>query len=59
MSRRLQIAIAVMLIVIVAAGLISPAVDLEPTALRAAIGAAALFASSHRMRRSRVMAHHS
>ncbi len=45
MKRAVKIAIAVALLVIVAAILISPAVDLAPTALRAAIWSAALFAS--------------
>lgn len=45
MKRAVKIAIAVALLVIVAAVLISPAVDLAPTALRAAIWSAALFAS--------------
>ena len=45
MNKAFQIAIAVLLVVIVAAVLISPAVDLEPTALRAAMWIAALFAS--------------
>jgi hypothetical protein len=45
MNRGVQIAIAVMLVVIVAAVLISPAVDLEPTALRAVLWVAALFAA--------------
>lgn len=45
MKRAVQIAIAVALLVIVAAVLISPAVDLAPTALRAALWCAALLAS--------------
>lgn len=45
MKRALKIAIAVALLVIVAAVLISPAVDLAPTALRAALWSAALFSS--------------
>jgi hypothetical protein len=45
MRRGLKIAIAIILLLVVAAVLISPAVDLEPTALRAALWVAALFAS--------------
>jgi hypothetical protein len=45
MNRRLKIAIAFLLLLIVAAVLISPAVDLEPTALRALIWSAAMLAS--------------
>ncbi|HVN94156.1 MAG TPA: hypothetical protein VMT38_10690 [Terracidiphilus sp.] len=45
MKRGVKIAIAILLLVIVAAVLISPAVDLAPTALRAAIWSSALFAS--------------
>ncbi|SPE23480.1 exported hypothetical protein [Candidatus Sulfotelmatomonas gaucii] len=45
MHRFLKIAIAVVLLIVVAAVLISPAVDLEPAALRAALWVAALFAS--------------
>jgi hypothetical protein len=45
MKRALKIAIAVALLVIVAAVLISPAVDLAPTALRAALWSAALLSS--------------
>jgi len=45
MNRALKIAIAVALVLLVAAVLISPAVDLAPTALRAALWVAALMAS--------------
>lgn len=45
MKRALKIAIAVALLVIVAAVLISPVVDLAPTALRAALWSAALLSS--------------
>jgi len=45
MSRAFQIAIAIILVVIVAAVLISPTVDLEPTALRAVLWVVALFAA--------------
>lgn len=45
MGRTFQIAIAIILVVIVAAVLISPAADLQPTALRAVLWVAALFAS--------------
>ncbi len=44
MKRAVKIAIAVALLVIVAAVLISPAVDLAPTALRSVLWSAALFA---------------
>jgi len=71
MKRGFQIAIAIVLMVVVAAVLISPAVDLEPTALRAMLWVVALFAalaifrvvflavrilrSSDRMRRKRTV----
>jgi hypothetical protein len=45
MSRPLQIVVALLLLFVVAAVLISPTVDLAPTALRAALWAAVLFAS--------------
>lgn len=45
MNRAVKIAIAVALLILVAAVLVSPAVDLAPTALRAALWIAALFAS--------------
>jgi hypothetical protein len=45
MKRGVKIAIAVALLVVVAAILIAPGVDLQPTALRAALWSAALFAS--------------
>jgi alpha-beta hydrolase superfamily lysophospholipase len=45
MKRGVKIVIALLLLVIVAAVLISPAVDLQPTALRSAIWSAALFAA--------------
>lgn len=45
MRRSVKIVIAVALLLIVAAVLISPAVDLAPSALRSALWSAALFAS--------------
>jgi membrane protein YdbS with pleckstrin-like domain len=45
MKRGVQIAIAIVLLLIVAAVLISPTVDLAPTAMRAALWSLALLAS--------------
>jgi hypothetical protein len=45
MTRAVKIVIAIALLLIVAAVMISPAVDLAPTALRAALWSAALLAS--------------